>query len=140
MSVKLDTNSLKVIGMFEGRTGAKVKDCYIWEDEIDLVVKPGEMGLAIGKGGSNIKALQGEMGKGLRIYEYSDDAKSFINSLISPVKATGIEIKDINNKKQAIITLPFEDKPRIIGKKGKNIHRIKALLERHHHISDVRIK
>lgn len=145
MSVKLDTESIKFIGMFEGATGAKVKDCIIEDDHVIFVVNPGEMGLAIGRDGVNVKSIQQSIGKGIRLYEYSSEPSEFIRSLMEPIKVKEIEMKEIEikgngKKKQAVITLPQMEKGLAIGRKGKNIQRIKALLQRHHGIEDIRIK
>jgi len=58
MTVKLDTEGIRCIGVFESLTGAGVKDCIMDNDRVIMVVKKGDMGLAIGKGGSNINKVK----------------------------------------------------------------------------------
>jgi len=48
-------------------------------------------------------------------------------------------ISERNNKKIATIGIAKEDKGLVIGKSGKNIKRIRSLLNRHHDITDVLI-
>ena len=57
MSIKLSANEIRYIALFENITGAMVKDCIIDDEhgKVTFVVKNGDMGLAIGKKGSNIK-------------------------------------------------------------------------------------
>ena len=54
MSIKFSANEIRYIALFENMTGAMVKDCIIDDEhgKVTFVVKNGDMGLAIGKGGS----------------------------------------------------------------------------------------
>ena len=56
VSIKFSSKEIKIIALFESMTGAMVRDCIIDEEhsKITFVVKNGEMGLAIGKGGSTV--------------------------------------------------------------------------------------
>ena len=57
MSIKFSANEIRYIALFENMTGAMVKDCIIDDEhgKVTFVVKNGDMGLAIGKKGVNIK-------------------------------------------------------------------------------------
>ena len=59
-SIKLSTDQMRLISLFQNVTKATARDCLDDEkqDRIIFVVNEGMMGLAIGKGGSNIKSLQ----------------------------------------------------------------------------------
>ena len=56
MSIKFTANEIRYIALFENMTGAMVKDCIIDDEhgKVTFVVKNGDMGLAIGKGGSTV--------------------------------------------------------------------------------------
>ena len=54
--IRLTSREMRYIALFESITGANVKDCII-DDELNriiFVVKQGDIGAAIGKGGKNI--------------------------------------------------------------------------------------
>ena len=59
MSIKFTANEIRYIALFENMTGAMVKDCIIDDEhgKVTFVVKNGDMGLAIGKGGSTVSKV-----------------------------------------------------------------------------------
>ncbi len=142
MGIKISTDEIKYIGLFESMTGATVKDC-IFEDnknKIVYVVKEGDMGLAIGKNGANAQRVKETLNKPIDIIEYSDDPVKFIKNIIWPVKVKSIHISDRKDgKKIAVLDINKKDKGLVIGKEGKNIDRIKNLLKRHHNLDDIMI-
>src|SRR5881398_3081760 len=58
--IKLTSEEMKYMALFESITGATTQDCIIDEklERIIFVAKQGNMGLAIGKGGKNINMLR----------------------------------------------------------------------------------
>ncbi|KYC48887.1 MAG: transcription elongation factor NusA-like protein [Candidatus Methanofastidiosum methylothiophilum] len=142
MGVKLATDEIRYIGLFESMTGATVKDC-IFEDnknKIVYVVKEGDMGLAIGKNGANAQKVKETLNKSIDIIEYSEDPVKFIMNIIWPVKVKSIHVSERRDgKKVAVLDINKKDKGLVIGKEGKNIDRIKNLLKRHHNVDDIMI-
>ena len=61
-SIKLTTDQMRLMSLFQNVTGATARDCVEDEkqDRVIFVVNAGKMGLAIGKGGSHIKTLQNQ--------------------------------------------------------------------------------
>jgi len=142
MGIKISTDEIKYIGLFESMTGATVKDC-IFEDnknKIVYVVKEGDMGLAIGKNGANAQRVKETLNKPIDIIEYSEDPVKFIKNIIWPVKVKSIHVSERKDgKKIAVLDINKKDKGLVIGKEGKNIDRIKNLLKRHHNLDDIMI-
>mgnify|MGYP000598190246 CR=1 FL=1 len=56
-SIKLTTDQMRMMSLFQNITGATARDCVEDEkqDRVIFVVNTGKMGLAIGKGGFNIR-------------------------------------------------------------------------------------
>ncbi|MEA1993585.1 MAG: NusA-like transcription termination signal-binding factor [Euryarchaeota archaeon] len=140
MGIKLGTEEIKCIGIFEGVTGAKVMDCRMKDDKLTFVVKEKDVGLAIGRKGTNIKKMSKMSGKKIEVIGYSDVPEEFIKNILRPIKVRSVSISEKNNKKVAIIEVPREKKGLAIGRSGKNIKRMKSLLNRHYDITDVKIK
>ena len=65
--IKYDSESMKLITLFESMTGAKVKDC-IANDKLVFVMEENEMGRAIGKNGINIKRLENKLKKKIKLF------------------------------------------------------------------------
>src|SRR3989337_4242947 len=92
--VRLSTDGLRYIALFESLTGAMARDCY--EDDVNnrliFVVKRGDMGLAIGKGGEHINRVKKAIGKHVEIIEHSDDAAEFVKNAFHPVSIRNANI------------------------------------------------
>jgi len=114
--------------LMEKFTRAKVKDCFTDEEGvIFFVVAPGELGKAIGKGGSNIQKLQGELQRKIKIIEYSDDPAEFVKNIIYPLRVQGI-----NKESEAIIIKDTNKKAKslLIGRQGRNLKLINRAVKR----------
>ena len=105
--------------LMEKMTKAKVKDCFTDEDgTIYFVVASGELGKAIGKGARNVKRLQQELQRRIRVIEHSNNVIEFVKNIIYPLRVQSIReeqdavvIKDSNRK----------TKSALIGRGGKNL-------------------
>ena len=127
MSIKFNANEIRYIALFESMTGAMVKDCIIDDElsKVTFVVKNGDMGLAIGKGGSTVTKVKRAVDKGVEIIEYNEDPAQFIRNILSPAELKSIKVlqkegqdkiaivnADSSNKRNitaSSIALPFCD-------------------------------
>jgi N utilization substance protein A len=139
----LDTEGIRYIGIFESITGARVKDCVVDNDanKVILVVKKGDMGLAIGKGGSNITKVKNMVRKDIEVVEHSTDAKEFIVNLFRPAEIKSVELlTDDNGKSCAYVAVLTKQKGIAIGKNGERIKKVKLLVKRNLGIEEVVLK
>ena len=142
MGVKLGTEEIRFIGLFESLTGATVMDCILEDDKgrVVYVVKEGEVGLAVGRSGANIHRLRELIGKSVEVIEYSDDPAAFVKNILRPAKIRSAHVSQYrDNKDIVVLDIPKKDRGLAIGKNGRNIERAKYLMKRHHNIDDVRI-
>lgn len=139
MNVKLSTEEMRYIAAFESLTGASACDCLVDSDEnkLTFVVKSGDIGRAIGKGGSNIQRVRQAIGKNVEVIEHSDDPVEFLKNVFAPAKIESINLVVQEGKKIALVAVEKPSKGRAVGRRGRNIRRAKALAARHHGISDV---
>ena len=85
VKIKLTSDELGLISLFQSVSGATAKDCVVdsKEERIIFLVGKGEMGLAIGKGGASIKNVERLVGKPIELVEDCDDPKDFIRNLLN---------------------------------------------------------
>src|SRR3989304_7186079 len=140
--VRLSTEGLRFIALFESVTGARAKDCFEDNENNRLicVVKGGDMGLAIGKGGDHINRVKKAIGKHVEIIEHSDDPIEFVKNAFHPVLIKNVNIVEKDNKRIAYVEVLTKEKGLAIGRDGKNIEKVKKLSARHHNIEDVIIQ
>lgn len=139
MTLKITSEEMGQIALFEGLTGAHVRDCVI-NDEANLitfVVKEGEMGLAIGKNGSNIRRAERMVGKSIEVVEYSPEKETFIRNILSPARIKSVKFSEEKGKNVVSVVVEFENKKVAIGRKGRKIENAKKLARRHFEIQDV---
>ena len=125
--LKLDQDSLGLSSLLERITGARVKDSFKDQETIFFVVATGHIGKALGKGGSNIKKVQKELGKQVRVVEYRDNPVDFVRNVIYPIKVEEILeedgiiwIKDSSRKTKSLL----------IGRESRNLNLINRAVKR----------
>jgi N utilization substance protein A len=140
--IKLTSNEMRYIALFESITSASVKDCIIDEEQgrVLYVVGQGQVGVAIGRGGRNIHTLERMTGKKQEIIEYSEDASQFIKNALKPAAVKEVRITEkVDGKSIAVVTVNPKDKGVAIGKNGRNAERLRFLAKRYFNIQNVSI-
>jgi N utilization substance protein A len=138
--IKLTGEEMRYIALFENITGATARDCVIDEkgDRVIFVVKPGDIGLAIGKRGSRIKLLHKMVTRDVEVVEYADAPEVFIRNAFSPAKVRELRIIERSDgRKIAIANIDPRDKGVAIGKNGKNAEKTRLFAKRYFQIDDV---
>jgi N utilization substance protein A len=140
VDIKLDAETLRVFAMFERMTGAELKDFQEEEDRVVFVVVEGQVGRAVGKGAQNLKRLRETLGKEIALYGYAADREQFLKNVFHRFTIENIEWEDRNGDIIAHVKLPQEEKGKAIGKGGRNIQLVRALMKRHHQVADVSLE
>jgi N utilization substance protein A len=135
---RFDTETIRLIALFENVTGAPVKDCITDNNIIYFVIEEGKIGIAIGKNGNSVKHAEKIIGKTIKIFEFSNELSRFVQHLIPQV----VEVKVKNDSGKVIVEIKVEKKDRamVIGRDGKNLSLFKQLLQRTHSINDLVIR
>jgi len=94
--ITLTSEEIGLISLFQSISGATARDCIKDEkmDRLIFVVNEGEMGLAIGKGGSSIKSAEKQLGKPVEVVEYAEDPKDFIVNALNTRKISEIRMSE----------------------------------------------
>lgn len=142
MEIKLTSDELRLMSLFQSVTSATARDCILDEkmDRVIFVVNKGQMGLAIGKGGSTIKQLQNVVAKKIELVEFSEDAAEFIRNMLNAEMVSDVRISDRSDgSKQAIVTVDQRKKGAVVGREGRNAEKARLLAKRYFQITNVQI-
>lgn len=141
-SIKISTDQMRLISLFQNVTGATARDCV--EDEkqnrVIFVVNPEKMGLAIGKGGMHIKSLQNIVKKNVDLVEYDPDPEAFLKKLLNPKFVTDVTVTDREDgSRQAVVVVSPQKKGMVVGREGRNAVKARLLAKRYFDITSVTI-
>ena len=130
------------MSLFQSVTSATARDCIVDEkmDRVIFVVNKGQMGLAIGKGGSTIKQLQNVVARKIELVEFSDDPAEFIRNMLNADMVNDVRISDRSDgTKQAVVTVDQRKKGAVVGREGRNAEKARLLAKRYFQITNVQI-
>jgi N utilization substance protein A len=123
-------------------TRSTAVDCIIDErfDRVIYVIKPGDMGVAIGKKGENIKRLARQLGRRLEMVEYAETPEALIANIIRPAELVGVRPNGDATAVDLVIRRRA-DLGIVIGRGGCTVEKIRALCRRFFdlEVDDVRI-
>tara|TARA_B100001123_G_C14935515_1_gene877482 strand:+ start:300 stop:767 length:468 start_codon:yes stop_codon:yes gene_type:complete len=140
--IKLTTDQMRLMSLFQNITKATARDCVEDEkrDRIIFVVNEGKMGLAIGKGGSHIKALQNKINRSVELVEYNDDPVKLLKNILNEKYITDIQISErADGSFQATVTVDPNKKGVVVGREGRNAEKARLLARRYFDITYVMI-
>ena len=141
-SIKLSTDQMRLMSLFQKITKVTAHDCIDDEkqDRIIFVVNTGKMGLAIGKGGSNIKSLQNILKRNVELVEYFDDSIKFLKNVFNPKLINEVKLSTKpDGSLQAMVMVDPVKKGIVVGREGRNAERARLLAKRYFDISSVLI-
>ena len=141
-AIKLTTDQIRLISLFQNVTKTTARDCLDDEkqDKIIFVVNEDKMGLAIGKGGSNIKSLQNILKRRVELIEYSDDPIKFLKNILNSklVNEVKLDTKQ-DGSSQATVIVDQGNKGLVVGREGRNAEKARLFAKRYFNISSVQI-
>ncbi len=141
-SIKLTTDQMRMMSLFQNVTGATARDCIDDEkqDRVIFVVNTGKMGLAIGKGGMHIKSLQNIVKRNVELVEYNEDPAVFLSTLLNSKLISEVKINNRpDGSKQAIVMVDPRKKGIVVGREGRNAEKARLLAKRYFDITSVLI-
>jgi N utilization substance protein A len=140
--IKLTPEEFSYLSLFQTITTAVSRDCIIDDkmERVIFVVHKGQMGMAIGKGGTNIKQLQNAITKKIELVEYSDNPINFIKNIFNSNMVQDVKISERESGiKNAIVVVDMKKKGIVVGKDGRNVDKARMLAKRYFNINNVLI-
>ena len=136
MALVYDLALIQHMNLFEKLSGAKLKDCIVSEESILFIVEPNEMSKAIGKHGFTVKKLENAFKKKVKIVEFSQEVKSFIKNLVTPLK-----INDVIEEEKIFTIIPPDVRTRglLIGRNASILRANESIIKRHFEIKELRV-
>jgi N utilization substance protein A len=140
MKLTFDTETIRMITLFENITHAPVKDCVIDKETntIYFLIDEGKIGIAIGKNGSSVKHAEKAIGKTIKLFESSKDLVTFVKKIIP--QATSIKVKNADGRVTIEIRVDKKNRPIVIGRNGRNLKLYRELLKRNHRVDNLTVK
>ncbi len=141
-AIKLTTDQMRMMSLFQNVTGATARDCIEDEkqDRVIFVVNTGKMGLAIGKGGVHIKSLQNIVKRNVELVEFDEDPVKFLTNLLNSKLVSEVKINTRpDGSKQAIVMVDPRKKGIVVGREGRNAEKARLLAKRYFNITHVLI-
>ena len=141
-SIKLTTDQMRLMSLFQNVTKVTAHDCIDDEkqDRIIFVVNTGKMGLAIGKGGSNIKSLHNILKRNVELVEYFDDPVKFLKNMLNPKLVNDVRLdKKQDGSLHAVVIVDPVKKGIVVGREGRHAEKARLFAKRYFDISNVLI-
>lgn len=140
--IKLSSEQLSLMSMFQGVTGATPKDCLI-DDKLNrliFVVAKGQMGLAIGKEGVSVKKIERSVRRPVEVVEWADGIEDLARNALGARYVQRVEVTDrLDGAKSVVVYVDAKKKGAVLGLGGKNAEKARMLLRRYFEITSVQI-
>lgn len=113
-------------------TRSTAVDCIVDErfDRVIYVIKPGDMGLAIGRKGESINRLSRQLGRRLEMVEYGETPETFIANIIRPAEFAGLSPTEEEGDAVDLVIRHKADLGVVIGRGGSTIEKVRLLCRR----------
>jgi len=123
----LDMQDLRYLNLFNKVTKVNTRYCFPYNNSIIFFVPRNLIRKALGEEGRNIKYIGEVMKKRIKVFPIpkgTEDAKRFIELLVSPVQFKGIEI----NPDEIIVTAGMQSKAALIGRDKRRLVEMQKII------------
>lgn len=128
MAFSLDMKTIGYINLFENLSHARVKDCFEEGASLVFIIEPGQMGLAIGSHGTNIKKASSVFKRDIKVFEFNPEPSEFVKNLLFPLKPKAVERQD---NVVVIKTSDTVEKGKVFGREKTNLRRIQDIVSKY---------
>jgi len=128
MSV-INMQTMRYINLLDKASRVKTSKCFIYNNTIIFAVPAHLMSRAIGSNAENVRLIQDQLGKRIRIIREPTGIGSmnqFIQDIVTPVRFKSLEIKD----KEAILTAGnAQNKAALFGRNKKRYEELDEIIQ-----------
>jgi transcription termination/antitermination protein NusA len=140
--IKLSSEELSLMSMFQNMTGATARDCIIDEKRgrVIFVIAQGQMGLAIGKEGASVKKIERVVRKPVEVVEWADDVEGLVKNTLGAKFIQEIRLSDrLDGTKGVVVVVDSKKKGAVLGLGGKNAEKVRLLVKRYFDVDNLQI-
>lgn len=134
--IKFDTELIRSVSRIQEITGVQVRDCVDLEDHFLVVVEEGKAAKAIGKKGANVRRLEQDLNKKIKIIEFNSDPSQFIRNLIAPQKVDNVTI---DGEVMTLVPPDTRMRGQLIGRSGSNLRTLETVVKRYFPIKEIKV-
>jgi transcription termination/antitermination protein NusA len=141
-NIKLSSDQLGLISIFQNMSGATVRDCIVDDKggRLIFIISKGQMGLAIGKKGATIENIERVVKKPVEVVEWSDDPAEMISNALDPRFVSEVRISDrLDGTKGASVVVDPRKKGAILGRGGRNAEKARLIAKKYFDIGNLQI-
>ena len=141
-NIKLSSDQLGLISIFQNMSGATVRDCIVDDKggRLIFVISKGQMGLAIGKKGATIENIERVVKKPGEVGEWSDDPAEMISNALDPRFVSEVRITDrLDGTKGASVVVDPRKKGAVLGRGGRNAEKARLIAKKYFDIGNLQI-
>jgi NusA-like KH domain protein len=124
----IDMQTMRYINLLDRNSGVKTTKCFLYNNSIIFAVPKEMLSRAIGQQASNIRNIQEQIGKKIRVIEESSGSESmqkFISDIVSPVSFKSVEVKD----RIIILTAGSQSKAALIGRNRRRQEELQKIVK-----------
>jgi transcription termination/antitermination protein NusA len=140
--IKLTSDQLSLMSMFQGMTGATARDCVIDDKRgrVIFVIAQGQMGLAIGKDGASVKKIERVVRRPVEVVEWSDDVEGLVRNALGAKNVQEVRVSDrLDGTKGVVVVVDSRRKGAVLGLGGKNAEKVRLLAKRYFDVGNIQI-
>ncbi len=140
MGITLSDEARRLIARFEDETDAAVRDCVVDDDHdrVIFLIAAGDMPEAIGPGGDNVRAVEEQLDREIKLVENASDPANFVANALEPAAVYNVTLSE-NNDLVAYVEVADEDRGAAIGADGRNIDAARLLADRHFDVDGIEL-
>jgi len=124
----IDMQDMRHLNLFGKITKVSTRFCFKYNEAIVFCVPRKLISKAIGKGGKNIKQMNEILKKRIKVVAAPkgiQDAKSFIQAVVSPVNFKDLEV----NGNEIVLTAGSQSKAALIGRNKRRLLEMKRIVK-----------
>lgn len=124
----IDMQDMRYLNLFGKITKISTRFCFKYNESIIFCVPKNLVSRAIGEGGRNVKKINQILRKKIKIISFPngiEDAKVFIEAVVSPVTFKNFDIKE----NEIIITAGSQNKAALIGRNKRRFLELQNIVK-----------